>query len=672
MELSVSLFYCLEDLNKPRKEIKKKLTTQVPCKIHRSIILLAGAIILNFSASAQYTLNGSATQDNCHCYTLTQEVLFTSGSVWNNNKIDLTKSFTFTFNVYLGCIDVAGADGIAFVLQPISTSIGVSGSGLGFQGISPSLGVTLDTWQNASPDNDPVYDHIAIQSNGVLDHNTLNNLAGPVQISALQDNVEDCAWHILKISWNAPSHTYEVYFDNALRMSLVTDMVKDIFKGDPLVFWGFSGSTGGSVNVQKFCTTLDPVYAWSPDNNRCIGIPITFYDASLSFGPIVKRVWNFGDGSGPDSVDLNPVHSYASANDYKVSLSLTGADGCVEINTKNLRIGSKPVAEISVNKTCQENPVVFSDSSHVNVGTINSWYWDLGNGVTLFTKDPVTSYSDADSKTIRLAVKSLEGCTSDTVNKTIVINPRPVIGMTFSDACENSTVAFNGIDSSGVSLAGWNWNFGEGTTGSGITASHLFGSPGTYPIQLYAVATNGCISDTLEKILNIYSTNASAGNDLVAAAGQPIHLHATGGLFYLWSPATGLSDPEIADPVAVLASDQTYQLKAFTPLGCETFDTITIKIYKGPEIYVPSAFSPNHDGLNDVFKALPVGLISFKYLKIYNRWGEEMFSTTDSRIGWDGTYKGKLQAQGVYVWITSGTDYNGNSINRRGPVTLLK
>ena len=116
-------------------------------------------IISTSALFAQYTENGSAAATNCHCYVLTPDALTTSGSVWNNNKIDLNISFDFQFNVFLGCNGIKGADGIVFALQPISTSVGSTGGGMGFQGITPSIGITLDTWQNMEF-NDPAYDHI--------------------------------------------------------------------------------------------------------------------------------------------------------------------------------------------------------------------------------------------------------------------------------------------------------------------------------------------------------------------------------------------------------------------------------------------------------------------------------------------------------------------------------
>lgn len=626
------------------------------------------ALINFFPASAQYSLNGSATKDNCHCYTLTPDVTTKSGSVWNNNKINLTQSFTFTFSVYLGCNDVSGADGIAFVLQPISTSIGSTGGGLGFEGISPSVGVTLDTWQNTI-NADPVYDHLAIQVNGDLNHNTANNLAGPVIVSASSDNIEDCNWHILKISWDASAKKYEIYFDGSLRLSLIKDFVTDIFKGDPMVFWGFTGSTGGSTNLQQFCTSLNPVFYLQPDQKRCIGEKISFYDSSISFAPIVKRYWDFGDGSAIDSINVNPVHTYSTAGDYNVLLTITGADGCIEVKKQIIRIGSKPVAGIIATDSCEGSLVSLLDSSYVTVGTINNWYWNLGNSLST-QKNPTVTYTSAGNKTISLAVKSLEGCVSDTVYKSIYINPKPVISMNFSNACINSIVNFNGTDN-GVNIAEWKWDFGDGSKGSGNNISHTYLKTGNYLVTLFAIAQNGCLSDTLKKYINIYGTSANAGNDTIAAPLQPIQLHAVGGLSYQWLPSTGLNNPNISDPIAVLSKDQTYILKAFTPEGCETFDTLTIKIYKGPDIYVPNAFTPNNDGNNDVLKAISIGITQFKFFKIYNRWGQQVFSTTDFTKGWDGQYKG-LILQDIYVWITSGIDFQGKVITRKGSVFLLK
>jgi hypothetical protein len=106
------------------------------------IRLLAFAILLFFfnSSNAQYTVNGSAFQNSCRCYTVTPNIATQKGSVWNNNRINLNQSFDFTFQVYLGCSDGNGADGMAFVLQPMGTSTissSPAGGGMAFYGVTP-------------------------------------------------------------------------------------------------------------------------------------------------------------------------------------------------------------------------------------------------------------------------------------------------------------------------------------------------------------------------------------------------------------------------------------------------------------------------------------------------------------------------------------------------------
>src|SRR5436190_23836734 len=102
-------------------------------KFTTKLLILPFFIFLSQNLFAQYTINGSASQDACNSYTLTPNASGKTGSVWNNNKINLTQSFDFKFDVFLGSGDSPGADGIAFVLQPISTSVGSPGSGLGYQ-----------------------------------------------------------------------------------------------------------------------------------------------------------------------------------------------------------------------------------------------------------------------------------------------------------------------------------------------------------------------------------------------------------------------------------------------------------------------------------------------------------------------------------------------------------
>ncbi|RYZ59043.1 MAG: PKD domain-containing protein, partial [Chitinophagaceae bacterium] len=299
-------------------------------------------------AFGQYILNGSAQKVSCNCYTLTEETTNQSGSVWNSNKINLTQSFDYWFNVYLGRLDANGADGIVFMLQPISTSVGSNGAGMGFGGVVPSVGVALDTWQNFDL-NDPDFDHISIQVNGNINHAA--DLAGPVAASATANNIEDGRWHQLRITWDAAAKTLSAYFDNDLRLQKTVDLVATVFNNDPAVYWGFTGATGGSFNRQQFCTALDPVITTSTNVNAvCEGEPLQFLDASQSFAPITNYTWTFGDGT--TSTEKEPQHSYASSGSYPVTLRIKGQDGCERDSTFTVTVGSVPKGVLTVRDTC--------------------------------------------------------------------------------------------------------------------------------------------------------------------------------------------------------------------------------------------------------------------------------------------------------------------------------
>ncbi|MGN6492406.1 MAG: PKD domain-containing protein [Agriterribacter sp.] len=205
-------------------------------------------------------------------------------------------------------------------------------------------------------------------------------------------------------------------------------------------------------------------------------------------------------------------------------------------------------------------------------------------------------------------------------------------------------------------------------------------SPGITTIYTVSVTdTLGCPKPTNKDIVVtvIPPVPAFAGNDTVAVLNQPLQLKATGAAFYKWSPGSYLSSTDVADPIATFVSDVgdkvTYSVKVSTAEGCFAYDTMSVRIFKtAPDIFVATAFTPNNDGLNDYFRATPVGIKEFDYLKIYNRWGQLMFSTADAEEGWDGKFKGVEQASDTFVWTVKGTDYTGRNIVKKGTMVLIR
>ena len=650
------------------------LTTRNRISIISLYFLLSCFPLFSFS---QYILNGAATQNSCNCYTLTPAAFTQAGSVWNANKINLNNPFDFSFNVFLGCQDVNGADGIVFMLQPISTSIGSTGEGMGFEGISPSIGITLDTWQNLNR-NDPVYDHISIQANGNPTHGT--DLAGPVQASSGSDNIEDCQWHIFRITWDPATQWLKAYFDDHLRVEAQINMIGTIFNNDPNVYWGFTAATGGANNLQQFCTALNPDFSTNVGaNGVCFGTPITFTDHSVSFAPIQSWYWNFGDGT-TSNVKNPPAHLYASPGVYQVKQVITGLDGCVsDTLRKNITIGTKPVADFQIFDTCMGKPARIINQSTNLVGTINQWSWLLDGNAVAIDQQPILIVSTPGLHTVKLVVKTNVGCESDTVTRTFIANPAPVVKITAQDGCLNVPINFFGTQTdTQTTITQWNWNFGDGTTSTLQNPVHIFSPAGNMNVQLNATAGNGCVSADIVKMINIGDVHAIASNDTLILKNVPFPLHVTyGGNFngvptFSWSPSTGLNNAQSQNPTAILQNDITYIVTVTTPQGCEAKDSVNIIVFKGSAVYVPTGFTPNEDGKNDFLRGLYVGIKKVHYFRIYNRWGQQIFSTSSLSEGWDGTIKGVKQQTGTYVWMLKAEDIAGKIYEMKGISTLIR
>jgi len=175
----------------------------------------------------------------------------------------------------------------------------------------------------------------------------------------------------------------------------------------------------------------------------------------------------------------------------------------------------------------------------------------------------------------------------------------------------------------------------------------------------------------------IPGVQVSAGRDTSIARGQSLQLHGQdfnngSNNLYQWTPPLGLDHPNTLDPIATLDRDITYTLTITTPEGCEGKDEIVIKVFSSADIYVPTGFTPNGDGKNDILKVMPVGMKQLNYFRVFNRWGQMIFSTTSEGIGWDGTIQGKAQPTGTYAWIADAVDYKGTHVMRRGVVTLIR
>jgi gliding motility-associated-like protein len=406
--------------------------------------------------------------------------------------------------------------------------------------------------------------------------------------------------------------------------------------------------------------------------------PVTLTSTSVVPGnssAINKWWWNINGTisqlESPLPVTINTPGS------IPVALVVTTAGGCSSDTSRAfIKVSYKPVAAFNYDKKlCTSGPIPFTDHSSLPptaIGeTITKWTWKVDTIPTSNMQNPSLLLT-ASTHHINLSVQTSDGCNSNDADSILVIDPRPALSVHISDSCVNKTTRFAASDNSNTATK-WYWNFGNGYAPGSNNITKSFTSEGSYSFAVIGETSKGC-RDTLYRPFVMYGNKAFAGADTIAAMNQPLQLNANGGsnVRYTWTPAIGLNNAFIENPIAILDRDQQYRLYAVTDKGCESHSQITIKRYNGPALYIPTAFTPNGDGLNEVLRVIPVGIRHFKLFSIYNRYGERIFYTTNYQEGWNGLQNGRPATPGTYVAFAEGIDFNNHPILNKTTVVLIR
>lgn len=260
----------------------------------------------------------------------------------------------------------------------------------------------------------------------------------------------------------------------------------------------------------------------------------------------------------------------------------------------------------------------------------------------------------------------------DTVTIRSVPYPSVIVGPDTA-ICIGSRAQLHSV----VKAAYINWT--PSATLVGFTTKNPVAGPSrTTTYVAYVRDTLGCpkiVSDSITVIV-APPVHAFAGNDTTATVGQPLRLQATGGVTYSWSPESYLSATNIADPTAIFSNEADtirYYVRVTDQYGCFADDDVLVRIFRtGPDILVPTGFTPNTDGKNDVLQPVTIGIAKLNFFQVYNRLGQLLFNTTEFGKGWDGRFNGAEQPSGTYVFQARGVDYTGKVVYRKGTVVLIR
>ncbi len=623
----------------------------------KKILFIALIICASKSEAQTYFLNGDAEAIGDDCYQLTGLSTFENGTVWYADQINLDDPFDLQFLMNFGDLDGSGADGICFVLQTVGTNaIGTNGGGMGYLDFGTSLGIEFDTWQNGNY-SDPSEDHIAIQINGNIDHNSVNNIAGPIQANALDVNIEDGENHVVRIVWNPDDQIIQVYFDCVFRLSGNIDMVNTIFGGNNLVTWGFTAATGGSFNTQIVClqenilnqtenltictgasvqlvagASIDGIYSWSPEtylDDPQSGITICTAPVSTQY-----------------SVSFNDLCNVPTVLNFNV-------------NVEDLEV---TVADPAIINCINETADV---SAQLNLNLDGTYSWNLngvpvasGNNLNDFTTDEPGMYSlEVNVQDVCFAETSFE-VESDFTVFTANAGDDQVLN------CFNEEVSLNGSYGGSNGLVIWSLN-GVPVAG-GNQNTLVTDDSGTYTFTVEH-PVSGCATEDVVQVNSDFTAptvNTGAQDSLTCVFPtvqiQNIQIVSENDYNVSWSTTDGTITGSSNIAGAYVSSPGTYTLVVQdASTGC----TDETDVYVGTaatynvnlsSLTFPNIITANGDSKNE--RWLPFlledpstdlsSIFEVYRLTMFNRWGKIIFES-DSFIS---AFNGNDLEEGVYYY----------------------
>jgi gliding motility-associated-like protein len=352
----------------------------------------------------------------------------------------------------------------------------------------------------------------------------------------------------------------------------------------------------------------------------------------------------------------------------------TSSTGCTSAPTAvKVTVNPLPVATIiapTQTAICDKSSITLTARG----GT--SYQWLLNGSAIAGAIDSTYAASQAGSYEVNVVAL---GCTSKVaapVNLTLIKAAVPKFSN--SSTCIDVPVSFfNETDTTLSGSVNWLWDFGDGQTSTLSNPVYTYKKSGTFVVKL-KVAPKLCssLSDSITKNITVdvppigikYPNVLAVKNKATPLSARFI----ANGYTYLWMPSTGLNNGAIQKPIFNSSTEQLYRVRLTSAGGCITMDSVKVSVYDSSDIFVPKAFSPNKDGKNDILQPFLVNIVTLKFFKVYNRWGQLMFQTSDSRQGWDGMYNNKHQPLEAYTWIAEGIDGNGTTIFRKGQTVLIR
>jgi gliding motility-associated-like protein len=387
---------------------------------------------------------------------------------------------------------------------------------------------------------------------------------------------------------------------------------------------------------------------------------VQFTNLSLNSGSVL---WSISDGTTYQVND--PLHQFLTMGQFEVTLTAySPVTSCSNTLMQTVNLVPVPTASFSLQiDTCAQTIVATNTSANAS-----NYSWYFSDGANETSESVTHLFPGGGNGYVQLVATNINFC-ADSITTFFSIPPAPVSNFTWTQMLCDSVVNFIEQCANEVS---YNWNFGDGNTSSAATPTHTYGMGGIIPVQLISTSAYGCV-DTIENILNlVINTPANFSVVIDSCAGNAIFLNqAPLAATYDWN-FDQIAAATTPNAVFSFPTNDLYiitlTVNKGTPCEAHRQEQINYYVNDGERVYIPNSFTPNDDGLNDLFKIdnrVPCDNYS---IDIFDRWGAEIFHADDALTDfWDGTYKSDRAPEGVYVYLLK-----GSSSKKVGHVLLIK
>lgn len=651
--------------------------TNIPAGMYTVVVTDANGCIttdtVTITQNPEIVISGTVT--NVTCYGAGDGTVTVSvtggvppyGYAWSNGDATATAdsltpgTYTVTVTDSVGCTATADYD----ITQPdsldisaIITDVTCAGDSNGAVNVTVTGGTTpyTYTWSTGATTEDlsglagGVYTLTVADANGCTKVDSFEVIEPDTLMSTLTGNNVTCYGFAngstdLTVTGGTPPYSY---FWSNFRFT------QNIYNLGPGQYFVIITDANG-------CNRVDSVWILEPDplaitgstkESGCVGESRGQIDITVT-GGTVPYSYNWSTGDTTEDLAGLPAGTY--------TVTVTDFNGCQESATFVIEAFPQPAADFTANLACVGQETYFVNNSSIPDNSNLTYEWDFESDgvVDDTTTNPVHVFDATGSFNVSLVAISERGC-RDTSVQTVFVNAVPesdiyALGDTV-DLCTADSVELSVVD---VSTNSYFWSTGDTT--SSITVYQA----GTYGVTV--VNAVGCSTeDTIA--VDIYSSSSvTISPDTTVSLGFAAQLTATGGESYEWSPTTGLDDPFSGTPLATPLENTTYSVTVTVRGGCYAVRNVTVNVVEDFLVIPPNIFSPNGDGIHDLWVIENIWTYPICKVSVFNRWGSEVFTTTGYQNDWDGTVDGKPVADGTYYYILQCSDRT-----YKGAVTILR